>query len=193
MPERSSSSVALRSTVPILASKSDWPGIQPARFEGTVHNTTGTPAARGVGEVVERAMRRGLPLFGVCLGHQGIAEYFGAKLGVQEVPRHGKPSPIHHQGTSIFTGLPSPINAGRYHSLYVIRESLPPELEVVAETEQGMVMALRHKTLPIASFQFHPESILTLEQEIGQRMIENMFTRFLAQHLPVQVAAKAGA
>ncbi len=144
----------------------------------------GTPAERGVGRVVERVMQRNIPLFGVCLGHQGIAEYFGAKLGVQEVPMHGKPSQIHHQGTSIFTGLPSPISAGRYHSLYVIRESLPPELEVLAETEDGMVMAMRHKTLPIASFQFHPESILTLEQEIGQRMIENMFTHFLALHRP---------
>ncbi|MCZ6556171.1 MAG: anthranilate synthase component I [SAR324 cluster bacterium] len=144
----------------------------------------GTPAQRGVGEVVERAMRRNLPLFGVCLGHQGIAEYFGARLALQEVPTHGKPSPIHHQGNSIFAGLPSPINAARYHSLYVVRESLPPELEVLAETEDGMVMALRHKTLPIASFQFHPESILTLEQELGQRMIENMFTHFLALHRP---------
>ena len=91
---------------------------------------------------------------------------------------------MHHQGTSIFTGLPSPINAGRYHSLYVVRESLPPELEVLAETEEGMVMAMRHRELPVASFQFHPESILTLEQEIGQRMIENMFVHFLALHRP---------
>jgi anthranilate synthase len=144
----------------------------------------GTPAQRGVGAVVERALKRDIPLFGVCLGHQGIAEYFGAKLGVQEVPMHGKPSQIMHQGTSIFTGLPSPINAGRYHSLYVIRETLPPELEVLAETEDGMVMALRHKTLPIVSFQFHPESILTLEQELGQRLIENMFTHFLTLHRP---------
>jgi anthranilate synthase len=153
----------------------------------------GTPRERGVREVVERTLQRNIPLFGVCLGHQGIGEYFGAKLGLQDVPVHGKPSPILHQGTSIFEGLPSPFNAARYHSLYVIRESLPPELEVLAETEDGMVMAMRHKELPIASFQFHPESILTLEQEIGQRMIENMFTQFLAQHLPAPAAAKTRA
>ena len=153
----------------------------------------GTPAERGVRKVVERTLQRNIPLFGVCLGHQGIGEYFGAKLDLQDVPVHGKPSRIFHQGASIFAGLPSPFNAARYHSLYVIRESLPPELEVLAETEDGMVMAMRHRSLPITSFQFHPESILTLEQEIGQRMIENMFTRFLAQHLAPVSAAKAGA
>ena len=141
-------------------------------------------------DVVESTLRRNIPLFGVCLGHQGIGEYFGAKLGVQDVPVHGKSSQILHQGKSIFEGLPSPFNAARYHSLYVIRESLPPELEVLAETGDGMVMAMRHRELPIASFQFHPESILTLEEEIGQRMIENMFTQFLAQHLPAPAAVK---
>lgn len=144
----------------------------------------GTPKQRGVGEVVARAMQRDIPLFGVCLGHQGIGEYFGAELAVQEVPVHGKPSAILHQGASVFTGLPSPLTAGRYHSLYLTRESLPPELEVVAETAEGMVMAMRHKTLPVASLQFHPESILTLEEELGQRIIENLFTHFLALHRP---------
>ena len=135
----------------------------------------GTPRQRGVEAVVERALSRGLPLFGVCLGHQGLAEHFGAKLGVLDTPMHGKPVQVHHDGKGIFSGLPSPINAARYHSLYVLRDSLPSELEVSAESEDGVIMALRHKHLPIASLQFHPESILTLEQELGQRLIENLF------------------
>ncbi|MDH4249122.1 MAG: anthranilate synthase component I, partial [Deltaproteobacteria bacterium] len=90
----------------------------------------GTPAERGVGEIVKRALARDLPLFGVCLGHQGMAEYFGARLGVLEVPRHGQPTQISHNGEGLFAGLPNPFTAARYHSLYVIRESLPPELEV---------------------------------------------------------------
>ena len=98
---------------------------------------------------------------------------------MQPEPTHGKPSRILHEGESICAGLPSPLTAGRYHSLYVVRESLPPELEVAAESEDGVIMALRHRTLPVASFQFHPESILTLDQELGQRLIENLFDRFL--------------
>ncbi len=98
--------------------------------------------------------------------------------------QHGKPSRIIHSGTSVFTGLPSPLTAGRYHSLYVIRETLPPELEILAESEDGMIMALRHASLPIASFQFHPESILTLAGETGQRLMENLFTHFLDTHRP---------
>ncbi len=144
----------------------------------------GTPRERGVHQVVKRVMERSIPLFGVCLGHQGIAEVFGARLATQEIPVHGKPSPVHHNGGSLFAGLPSPLNAGRYHSLYVVRESLPEELEVLAETGDGMVMGLAHKSLPIASVQFHPESILTLEQEVGQRLIENMFVHFLDLHRP---------
>ena len=144
----------------------------------------GTPRERGVLEVTRRALERGLPLFGVCLGHQGMAEYFGAKLGVLETPMHGKPSWVHHQGTHLFKGLPNPLNAGRYHSLYVVRESVPAELEILAKTEDGVIMALRHRTLPIASFQFHPESILTLEQDVGPRLIDNLFTEFLDQVRP---------
>jgi len=133
---------------------------------------------------VRRALDRNVPVFGVCLGHQGIGENFGGELAVQDIPTHGKPSPVVHTGKSIFTNLPTPFNAGRYHSLYLVRDSLPPELEVLAETEDGMVMAMQHKELPIASVQFHPESILTLEQEAGQRMIENLFTHFLDVHRP---------
>ena len=94
---------------------------------------------------VQRALARNIPLFGVCLGHQGMAEGRGARLGVLDTPMHGKPARIHHDGKGLFAGLPSPFSAARYHSLYVIRESLPPELEVSAESEDGVIMALRHK------------------------------------------------
>jgi anthranilate synthase len=139
----------------------------------------GTPAQRGVAAVVERALERDIPLFGVCLGHQGMAEHFGARLAVLDTPWHGKPTRVLHDGKGVFAGLPSPLNAARYHSLYVVRESLPPELEIAAESDDGVIMALRHKRLPVCSFQFHPESILTLEQELGQRLIENLFAQFL--------------
>ncbi|HKI98873.1 MAG TPA: anthranilate synthase component I [bacterium] len=139
----------------------------------------GTPAERGVGGIVARALALDLPLFGVCLGHQGMAEHFGARLAVLDTPWHGKPTRVHHDGQGIFAGLPDPFTAARYHSLYVVRESLPPELEVAAESDDGVIMALRHKHLPITTLQFHPESILTLEQELGQRLIENLFAQFL--------------
>jgi anthranilate synthase len=151
----------------------------------------GTPAERGVEAVVARALERNLPLAGVCLGHQGMAEHFGARLGVLDTPWHGKPTRVHHDGKGLFTGLPNPITAARYHSLYVVRESLPAELEVAAESEDGVIMALRHKRLPIETLQFHPESILTLEQEQGQRLIENLFARFLDAARP-QVARSTG-
>jgi anthranilate synthase len=141
--------------------------------------------------VVARALERNLPLAGVCLGHQGMAEHFGARLGVLDTPWHGKPTRVHHDGKGLFTGLPNPITAARYHSLYVVRESLPAELEVAAESEDGVIMALRHKRLPIETLQFHPESILTLEQEQGQRLIENLFARFLDAARP-QVARSTG-
>jgi anthranilate synthase len=144
----------------------------------------GTPAERGVGAIVARALERNIALAGVCLGHQGMAEHFGAKLGVLDTPWHGKPTRVHHDGKGVFTGLPSPLNAARYHSLYVLREGLPAELEVAAESEDGVIMALRHKRLPIETLQFHPESILTLEQEHGQRLIENLFACFLAAARP---------
>ncbi len=153
----------------------------------------GTPREQGVHEVARMALKRNIPLFGICLGHQGMAEVFGARLGVLSTPVHGKRSPILHQGQSLFAGLPSPLNAGRYHSLYVVRESVPPELEVLADSDDGVIMALRHRSLPAASLQFHPESILTLEQEVGHRLIENLFTEFLDVHRPLAAAAPRAA
>jgi anthranilate synthase len=141
----------------------------------------GTPREMGVHKVIERALARQIPLFGVCLGHQGIGEYFGGSLGVLPTPMHGKPSPIHHDGTGIFQDLPTPFTAGRYHSLYVHRETLPAELEVRAQTEDGLIMAIGHRKLPIESVQFHPESILTLRNANGHRLVDNLFSKFLAK------------
>ena len=119
-------------------------------------------------------------MLGVCLGHQGIAEYFGGKLLTLEHPYHGKASEIFHSGDSFFTGLPNPFKAGRYHSLYVDSESFPECLEVTAETDSGLIMALKHKNLPVASVQFHPESILTLKDQSGVRMINKMIYEFVS-------------
>ena len=110
------------------------------------------------------------PLLGVCLGHQCIGQYFGGKVVRAERLMHGKTSPVRHRDTDLFTGLPNPMEATRYHSLLVERESLPDCLEVTAETEEGEIMGLAHKTLPVWGVQFHPESIATQE---GMKLLEN--------------------
>lgn len=102
-----------------------------------------------------------VPIFGVCLGHQAIAQAFGGDVVRAERLMHGKTSPIHHDGKTIFDGIPSPFEATRYHSLIVKRETLPGCLEVSGWTEEGEIMALRHKTMAIEGVQFHPESIMT--------------------------------
>ena len=134
----------------------------------------GRPGEQGVPELVGAAVERGIPVFGVCLGHQGIAEYFGGRLNTFDTPYHGKPSRIQHHGHTIFNELPNPFKAGRYHSLYVDRETLPECLEIIAETEEGIIMALKHRELPVYSVQFHPESILTLTDQSGFRLIRQV-------------------
>ena len=134
----------------------------------------GRPKEMHVPELVAQAVKRNLPVFGVCLGHQGIAQSFGAELGVMDTPTHGKDSMIHHNQQGIFKAVPTPFTAGRYHSLYVKPETLPDCLEVTAKTDQGVIMALAHKSLPVASAQFHPESILTLQDDIGLKIIANV-------------------
>ncbi len=111
-----------------------------------------------------------LPIFGVCLGHQAMGQAFGGDVIRAKQLMHGKTSPIHHEGRSIFKGLPSPFTATRYHSLAVRRETLPDVLEVTAWTEDGEIMGLAHKTRPIHGVQFHPESIAT---EHGHEMLAN--------------------
>jgi anthranilate synthase/aminodeoxychorismate synthase-like glutamine amidotransferase len=130
----------------------------------------GTPQQAGVSIEMIRAFAGSIPVLGVCLGHQSIAEAFGGR--VVRAPRlmHGKTSPIVHDGRGVFAGIPSPCEVGRYHSLIAEGESLPPELQVTARTAEGEIMGLRHATLNIEGVQFHPESVLTPQ---GPAMMAN--------------------
>lgn len=139
----------------------------------------GRPSDFDVAGTIRHCLDRRLAIFGVCLGLQGLVEYFGGELGVLDYPMHGKPSDIHVLGGRIFSGLPTVFQAGRYHSLYAIRDKLPAELDVTAQTEDGVVMAIEHKTLPIAAVQFHPESILTLNGNVGLKLLENVTSAFV--------------
>ena len=129
----------------------------------------GRPADFAMAETLDLILRRQLPVFGVCLGLQGIVEYFGGSLAVLDPPMHGKPSPVRVRGGRLLCGLPSDFVVGRYHSLHAVRSTLPPELSVTAETEDGVVMALEHQRLPIAAVQFHPESVMTLRTKSACR------------------------
>ncbi|MBZ5723748.1 MAG: anthranilate synthase component I [Acidobacteriia bacterium] len=133
----------------------------------------GRPADFGVPGLVKTAVRLGVPLFGVCLGLQGIVEAFGGELGVLDYPMHGKPSTVRHRNVGVFEGLPEEFPAGRYHSLYARRETFPACLEVTAESTDGVIMGVRHRELPIEAVQFHPESILTAEGGHGLKLMEN--------------------
>jgi anthranilate synthase/aminodeoxychorismate synthase-like glutamine amidotransferase len=124
----------------------------------------------GVGIDIVRELGPTVPTLGVCLGHQGIGAAFGARVGHAARILHGKTSLVRHDGRTLFEGLPNPIAAGRYHSLAIERDSLPPDLEVSATSEDGEVMAVRHRRLPIEGIQFHPESILTPD---GARLLGN--------------------
>ena len=134
----------------------------------------GTPSDFGVAATIEATLDCGLPLFGVCLGLQGIVEYFGGRLGTLDYPMHGKPSTIRWRGGRLLANLPERFEAGRYHSLFGERVSLPDCLEVTADTEDGVVMAIEHRTLPVAAVQFHPESILTLGGEVGRLLVHEV-------------------
>jgi anthranilate synthase len=133
----------------------------------------GRPADFGVPDLVRYGARLGVPMFGVCLGLQGIVEAFGGELGVLDYPMHGKPSQIRNRGVGVFEGLPQSFKVGRYHSLFALPEKLPAVLEVTAESDDGVIMGVRHRELPIEAVQFHPESLLTLEDNLGLRLIEN--------------------
>ncbi|WP_370281737.1 anthranilate synthase [Pseudooceanicola sp.] len=138
----------------------------------------GNPSDFDCRATIGKALDRDLPVFGVCLGLQAIADYFGAELDQLADPMHGKPSrvTVHHHGT-VFAGLPDEVTIGRYHSLHARPETIPEELRVTATTADGCVMGVEHATRPIAAVQFHPESIMSLGQDAGIRMIENVVSR----------------
>ncbi|MEM1503472.1 aminodeoxychorismate/anthranilate synthase component II [Domibacillus sp. 8LH] len=134
-----------------------------------------TPNEAGISlETVEKLSGR-VPLFGVCLGQQSIAQSFGGDVVRAERLMHGKTSPVFHDGKTIFKGLPSPFRATRYHSLIVKRETLPDCFEISAWTEEGEIMAIRHKILAVEAVQFHPESIMT---EYGKEMLQNFMDTY---------------
>jgi anthranilate synthase len=134
----------------------------------------GRPADFGVPALVLEAARREIPVFGVCLGLQGIVEAFGGELGVLDYPMHGKPSLVMHRNAGVFEGLPETFRVGRYHSLFAKRDKLPECLEITAESDDGVIMGVRHRELPVEAVQFHPESLLTLDRQCGQRLMQNV-------------------
>ncbi|XXR54149.1 anthranilate synthase component I [Sorangium sp. So ce385] len=133
----------------------------------------GTPSDFDLSGTLSALLERRLPVFGVCLGLQGMVEHFGGKLGVLDYPMHGKASKVRVLGGRIFEGLPREFHAGRYHSLYALRDALPSSLKITAETEDGVVMAIEHAELPMAAVQFHPESILSQDDNVGLRLVRN--------------------
>lgn len=129
-----------------------------------------TPADAGISMDVIREFAGQVPMLGVCLGHQAIGAAFGGNVIRADEVMHGKTSSIHHTETGVFAGLPNPFTATRYHSLIVERSSLPADLEVTAETADGIIMGLKHRHFPIEGVQFHPESILTT---VGKDLLAN--------------------
>jgi anthranilate synthase len=134
----------------------------------------GRPSDFGVDELVRGCAERNLPVFGVCLGLQGMVEAFGGKLGLLKYPMHGKPSMIRNNRKGIFEGFPEIFKAGRYHSIYARPEALPNCLEQTAVSDDEVIMAIAHKSLPMAAVQFHPESIMTLKDDLGLKMLNNV-------------------
>jgi anthranilate synthase/aminodeoxychorismate synthase-like glutamine amidotransferase len=143
-----------------------------------------TPREAGVSSALIERLGHRVPTLGVCLGHQCIGEAFGGRVVRAPVPVHGKPALIHHHGAGVLAGLPSPFAATRYHSLIVERATLPAELEITAESEDGLIMALRHRTFPIEGVQFHPESVLTHD---GKALLHT----FLAGQRPAEIGARS--
>lgn len=135
----------------------------------------GRPEDFGIKKTIDAALEKKLPVFGVCLGVQAIGEYFGGELGQLTHPAHGRPSRVQVRGGRLMRNLPNEIVIGRYHSLFVERDSMPEVLDVTASTEDGVAMALEHRTLPVAGVQFHPESLMSLGNEVGLKIVENAF------------------
>ncbi|SOB96733.1 anthranilate synthase [Stappia indica] len=149
----------------------------------------GSPKDFDCAATIGRARARGLPIFGVCLGLQALTEAYGGELAQLAIPMHGKPSPVSFtEGSMLFEGLASPVTVGRYHSLHAQKEKLPAGFRITSETEDGVIMAIEHESEPVAAVQFHPESIMSLDQDAGHRIIQNVVTR-LARQTPQAMAA----
>ena len=145
--------------------------VQATRPDGLLISPgPGAPEGAGVTLELISALAGSIPMLGICLGHQAIAQAFGARVRRAEAPVHGKVSAVLHDGRGVFLGVPSPFDATRYHSLLVEREGLPPAFEVSATTSAGEIMGLRHRQLPLEGVQFHPESILTA---FGPQLVQN--------------------
>ena len=134
----------------------------------------GTPDDSGISMELIEEFKEKIPIFGVCLGLQCMGEFLGGNVIRAPAVMHGKTSLIKHDGKGVFKSLPNPFEATRYHSLIVDRDTLPDDLEVTAETNDGLIMGLRHKIFPVEGVQFHPESILT---NVGYSLLENFFSR----------------
>jgi para-aminobenzoate synthetase component II len=136
-----------------------------------------SPNEAGSSLAIIKALAPHIPILGVCLGHQALAQVFGGHVVRAERIMHGKTSPIHHDERTLFAGLPNPFIATRYHSLIVDRQSLPPDLDISAWTQEGEIMGLRHQRFPLEGVQFHPESILTIRgMDLLKNWLENVKT-----------------
>lgn len=142
-------------------------GLEPTHM--VISPGPGTPDRSGITLEAVKFFAGKIPVLGVCLGHQAVGMVYGARLGRAPRPVHGQVSMISHDGKTVYRGLPDPFPATRYHSL-ILFPPLPPELEVSARSEDGLVMGIRHRELPLEGVQFHPESILT---DQGERLLEN--------------------
>jgi para-aminobenzoate synthetase component 2 len=156
--------VVRNDAVPPLAERGGYDGV-------LVSPGPGDPKGAGDSlDVIRDCAANGTPMLGVCLGHQALGEAFGATVTHAPELMHGKTSLVEHTGTGVLAGLPSPFTATRYHSLAVVRDTVPDELEITAQTASGIVMGLQHRELPLHGVQFHPESVLT---EGGHRLLAN--------------------
>lgn len=149
-------------------------GIRANGYRGIIISPgPGIPQDAGISEEVICQLGGEIPILGICLGHQAIGEVFGGRVVRAGEIVHGKASPIRHSGTGLYRDIPNPTEVARYHSLIIARENLPDVLDVTSQLDDGTIMGVRHKTLPIEGIQFHPESILTPE---GRRMMQNYLT-----------------
>lgn len=149
-------------------------GIRANGYRGIIISPgPGIPQDAGISEEVIRQLGGEIPILGICLVHQAIGEVFGGRVVRAGEIVHGKASPIRHSGTGLYRDIPNPTEVARYHSLIIARENLPDVLDVTSQLDDGTIMGVRHKTLPIEGIQFHPESILTPE---GRRMMQNYLT-----------------